>query len=171
MSAGTASSGGGSNRYEPPKKNNPVVEFVKGGGFVGAAVRGIKKSAAKSKAKKEANVEMGLGTDRMSNYSTGQGGTRQEGGGNNNGGDGALVEIAKGNVPGAVKKIVVAPKPITPTEAEVSQSAATDVVEDTIETRKKKTKAKGRSATILSSARGVRSDEGLTLGKRSLLGS
>ena len=91
--------------------------------------------------------------------------------GNNNGGDGALVEIAKGNVPGAVKKIVVAPKPITPTEAEVSQSAATDVVEDTIETRKKKTKAKGRSATILSSARGIRSDEGLTLGKKSLLGS
>ena len=43
--------------------------------------------------------------------------------------------------------------------------------EDTIETRKKKTKAKGRSETILSSARGVRSDEGLTLGKRSLLGS
>ena len=43
--------------------------------------------------------------------------------------------------------------------------------EDTIETKKKKIKAKGRSETILSSARGVRSDEGLTLGKRSLLGS
>ena len=75
-------------------------------------------------------------------------------------------------VPVVPKPIVpVVPKPITPTEAEVSQSAATDVVEDTIETRKKKTKAKGRSATILSSATGIRSDEGLTLGKKSLLGS
>ena len=87
------------------------------------------------------------------------------------GGQGSGAET-KPVVPVVPKPIVpVVPKPITPTEAEVSQSAATDVVEDTIETRKKKTKAKGRSATILSSARGVRSDEGLTLGKRSLLGS
>ena len=71
--------------------------------------------------------------------------------------------------------VPVIPKVIAPTESEVSQATATDTTadatEDTIETRKKKTKAKGRSATILSSARGVRSDEGLTLGKRSLLGS
>ena len=55
------------------------MDFVKGGGVVGAAVRGIKKGAAESKAKKEANVEMSLGTDRMSNYSTGQGGTKESG--------------------------------------------------------------------------------------------
>ena len=159
MGSNSASSGGGgSNRYEPKKKKNPVVEFVKGGGFVGAAVRGIKKSAAKSKAKKEANVEMGLGKDRMSNYSTSQGGTKQTGGENNN-------QVVQAPV------IPVIPKVIAPTESEVSQATATDATEDTIETRKKKTKAKGRSATILSSARGVRSDEGLTLGKRSLLGS
>ena len=31
-----AASGGGSNRYEPTPKKNPIVEFVKGGGFTGA---------------------------------------------------------------------------------------------------------------------------------------
>ena len=39
-----------------------------------------------------------------------------------------------------------------------------------IETRKKKAKAKGRSMTILSSSKGVTSDENLILGKKSLLG-
>ena len=62
---------------------------------------------------------------------------------------------------------------IAPTVAEVSQSnaanASTPVEEDPLYLRKKKTKAKGRSATILTSSKGV--DEGLTLGKKSLLGS
>jgi len=60
---------------------------------------------------------------------------------------------------------------ITPTEPEVSQSNAVNAVneEDPLYLRKKKTKAKGRSATILTSSKGV--DEGLTLGKKSLLGS
>ena len=122
-----------------------------------------KKNQAKvdRKNKAEANVEMGLGKDRMSNYSTSQGGTKQTGGDNNN-------QVVKAPV---VPVIPVIPKVVAPTESEVSQATATDATEDTIETRKKKTKAKGRSATILSSARGVRSDEGLTLGKRSLLGS
>ena len=119
-----------------------------------------KKNQAKvdRKNKAEANVEMGLGKDRMSNYSTSQGGTKQTGGENNN-------QVVQAPV------IPVIPKVIAPTESEVSQATATDATEDTIETRKKKTKAKGRSATILSSARGIRSDEGLTLGKKSLLGS
>ena len=62
---------------------------------------------------------------------------------------------------------------IAPTIAEVSQSnaanATTPVEEDPLYLRKKKTQAKGRSATILTSSKGV--DEGLTLGKKSLLGS
>ena len=60
---------------------------------------------------------------------------------------------------------------ITPTASEVSQSNAANAVnqEDPLYLRKKKTKAIGRSATILTSSKGV--DEGLTLGKKSLLGS
>ena len=44
-------SGGGSNRYEPPKKKNPIVEFIKGGGVTGAVVRGVTGAIEKSKAK------------------------------------------------------------------------------------------------------------------------
>jgi len=59
-----------------------------------------------------------------------------------------------------------APAPIiTPTVAEVSQSQATNM--DGYDARK--TKAKGRSSTIMTSSKGVE-DETLTLGRRSLLG-
>ena len=62
---------------------------------------------------------------------------------------------------------------LSPTTAEVSQSEAANATseEDSIYLRKKKTKAKGRSQTILTSSRGVTTDEGLTLGKKSLLGA
>ena len=69
------------------------------------------------------------------------------------------------------KKIFRSPTPptpapiITPTIAEVSQSQATSM--DGYDTRK--TKAKGRSSTIITSAKGVE-DETITLGKKSLLG-
>ena len=53
----------------------------------------------------------------------------------------------------------------SPTVAEVSQSAAVDA--DGYDLRK--TKAKGRSSTIMTSSKGV-SDETITLGKKSLLG-
>ena len=57
------------------------------------------------------------------------------------------------------------PTPVTPTVAEVSQSSATSA--DGYDSRK--TKAKGRSQTIMTSAKGVE-DESITLGKKSLLG-
>jgi len=58
-----------------------------------------------------------------------------------------------------------APAPITPTAPEVSQATATSM--DGYDSRK--TKAKGRSSTIITSSKGVE-DETLTLGKKSLLG-
>ena len=62
---------------------------------------------------------------------------------------------------------------LSPTTAEVSQSEAANATseEDPLYVRKKKTKAKGRSQTILTSSKGVTTDEGLTLGKKSLLGA
>ena len=51
MGGPSGPSGGGSNRYEPPKKKNPVVEFIKGGGVTGAVVRGVTGAIEKSKAK------------------------------------------------------------------------------------------------------------------------
>ena len=53
----------------------------------------------------------------------------------------------------------------SPTAPEVSQATATSM--DGYDSRK--TKAKGRSATIMTGSRGVE-DETLTLGRRSLLG-
>jgi len=58
-----------------------------------------------------------------------------------------------------------APPPTpTPTAPEVSQSKAADAYDP------RKTKARGRSTTIMTSSKGVE-DESLTLGKKSLLGS
>ena len=58
-----------------------------------------------------------------------------------------------------------APIAVAPTVAEVSQSEATSA--DGYDSRQ--TKAKGRSQTIMTSAKGVE-DESITLGKKSLLG-
>ena len=73
---------------------------------------------------------------------------------------------------GAVARITrpIRPTPtptpvISPTAPEVSQATATSM--DGYDSRK--TKAKGRSATIMTSSKGVE-DETLTLGRRSLLG-
>ena len=163
MGAGPSSSGGGdtgpANRYSTPKKK--VVDFIKDGGVTGMVVRSIKKSAAKSKAKKEANVEMGLGTDKMSNYSTSQGGTKQEGGGSDNNNNQTVeTPLRTGIFPmpkidGGEKAIILPPT----------------TSEDTIEKRKKKTKATGRSKSIMTSAKGVtKTSSDYSLGKPSLLG-
>ena len=58
-----------------------------------------------------------------------------------------------------------APTPVTPTAPEVSQATATSM--DGYDSRK--TKARGRSTTILTGSKGVE-DETLTLGRKSLLG-
>ena len=57
------------------------------------------------------------------------------------------------------------PAPVTPTAPEVSQATATSM--DGYDARK--TKARGRSTTILTGPRGVE-EETPTLGRRSLLG-
>ena len=65
----------------------------------------------------------------------------------------------------ATQAAVIKPIAVAPTVAEVSQSEATSA--DGYDLRK--TKAKGRSATIMTGSKGV-SDETITLGKKSLLG-
>lgn len=77
-----------------------------------------------------------------------------------------------GGVPAMVKSVVsgvktpTAPTPVSPTKAEVSQSAATNA--DGMDSASRKVKRKGRSATILTSATGVEGNA--TLGSQSLLG-
>ena len=74
---------------------------------------------------------------------------------------------------GGGNQVVTAPTEaiaMSPTEAEVSQSSTAQATpEEDIILRKRKTKARGRSPTIMSGVAGVTG--GLTLGKPSLLGS
>ena len=131
------------------------------GGNGGGSPNQMAKDKAKRDAKKTASVEMGLGSDRMSNYSIAQGGTRQERDGNNGN---QVVQSSTPKVPTVPEPVT----PITPTTAEVSQSTATDA--DSYDLRK--TKKKGRSMTILTSSKGIKTiDDKLTLGKPSLLGA
>jgi hypothetical protein len=81
--------------------------------------------------------------------------------GGNRGGDGGGAMTTSGQV-------VQAPTVTSPTEAEVSQSAATDATEDNILLRKRRTKARGRSLTIATTPTGATGS--LTLGRPSLLG-
>ena len=102
----------------------------------------------------------GLASLREVGYKTNQDMNRErQGGGNGN---------------NQVTQTTQVPKTIlSPTSAEVSQSEAANATseEDPLYVRKKKTKARGRSQTILTSSKGVTTDEGLTLGKKSLLGA
>ena len=78
---------------------------------------------------------------------------------------GGVAAIIRKN-PNIFKKVnTPAPIAVAPTVAEVSQSEATSA--DGYDLRK--TKAKGRSSTIMTSSKGVQ-DETITLGKKSLLG-
>ena len=76
---------------------------------------------------------------------------------------GGVAAIIRKN-PNIFKKVNT-PAPVAPTVAEVSQSEATSA--DGYDLRK--TKAKGRSATIMTGSKGVQ-DETITLGKKTLLG-
>ena len=68
---------------------------------------------------------------------------------------------------------------MSPTKTEVSQATATDAtatdatattLQESLATKKKKIKAKGRSVTILNKAKGISLDEDLILSDKSLLG-
>ena len=113
-----------------------------------------KKNQAKvdRKNKKEANVEMGLGTDKMSNYSVADGGTKIGGGSDNNN---TITQVTK----------------TAPTETEVSQATTTEADADTEANRLLKIKKRGRKMTMMSGAKGVtRTSSDYSLGKKSLLG-
>ena len=101
---------------------------------------------------KDANVEMGLGKDKMSNYGTNEGGTRE---GGDNGQDNNNSNITQ------------ATKVESPT-VETKVEKAADLNAEQILLRNKK---KGRSMTMMSGAKGVtKTSSDYSLGKKSLLG-
>ena len=84
--------------------------------------------------------------------------------------DGYGTVIQEGNGNQVVQAPLVATTMPVPgqTDAEVSQVTTTEA-EDPIELRKRRTKARGRNPTIMTGVTGV--NDGLTLGKKSLLGT
>ena len=150
-------------------KENPVKKFISGGGVIGAVTKPFREKTEAANRKFYEEKVVPAGKSKAPDYETYMknrlaGKTDAYGNPISQGGDrdGALVEIAKGNVPGAVAKIVKGQ-----TTAEVSQVSATEA-EDPIQLRKRKTKARGRSPTIMTGVTGATGS--LTLGKPSLLG-
>ena len=138
MGGPSASAGDGGFQQGPPKRST-------------LSKRNQAKADKKSKA--EANVEIGLGNDRMSNYSINEGGTREGGGGgegNNN----------NSNITQATKK----ESPTVETKIE----KAADLTAEQILLRNKK---RGRASSIMTSSQGVgKTSSNYELGKTSLLG-
>jgi len=121
-----------------------VGNFIKGGGVTGMVLSAIGK-----------NQEQNRRNKLTSQFASEEGriGLRNNnmGGGDNNN--------SATNVGGKIVKLA-------PTSAEISQSKATDVTYDS-----RKTKARGRSMTILTNSRGVGKNMSSVLGKKSLLGA
>jgi hypothetical protein len=131
-----------------------VGNFIKGGGLVGAAVRGVTNAVRRGRV----NTSL-MGT---SDY---QGSTTRSNVGDLGRGDGG----GQSNIGAATSSGVVVQSPTVtaPTTAEVSQVSAAEA-EDPILLRKRKTLARGRSITIATTPTGATGS--LTLGKPSLLG-
>ena len=147
-----------SSQLKTIQKKQKVVDFIVGGGITGAVLKGVENKIGEIK-------EQGRRNKLTSQFDSEEGVKRTYTPPNNDKGN---------NNSNAVVPLTTAAA-MSPTKAEVSQATATDATNTTLAEdytlRKKKTKATGRSSTILTSSRGVRSDEGLTLGKKSLLGS
>ena len=160
---GPSSSSGGdtgpANRYSTPKKK--VVDFIKGGGVPGLIFRtikkGIDKNKAKTKAKKEANVEMGLATDSIKNYTTATD--------NDNDGSSAS-SIVQPKVKSQMDNKDVKSTLITATgPTDIEMATTTELSEDEKLLKRKRGK---KTKTILSSVTGDNSKA--TLSNKTLLG-
>ena len=156
-SAGAGSSTGGSGG--PPKQNvvqkavSATVNYVKGGGMLGAGIRAVGRYNEKNNPRSKTNDPTGLYAEGLT---TGPRNNNNMSGGDG-GNDTAPTQVAT-NVGGT---IVTAPS-----SAEVSQSKATDVTYDS-----RKTKARGRSMTIRTNSQGVGNNMASVLGNKSLLGA
>ena len=155
-------------------KENPVKKFISGGGIIGAVTKPFreKTEAANRKFYEEKVVPAGKSKapdyetymkNRLAGKTDAYGNPISQG---DNGGGNDNNQTVLDNNANAETNLT---QPVTaPTTAEISQSEAADA--DDIYTRKKKSKARGRSMMTLTSSKGV-TDNKLTLGKPSLLGS
>ncbi|MDC0531944.1 hypothetical protein OAO03_01985 [Candidatus Pelagibacter ubique] len=168
MGGPSGGSGGGdtgpANRYRTPKKQ--VVDFIKGGGVVGAVVRGISKGIKKSRAiSKERKInDSYLGSpdyqgdvSAKRSYSVDPRTGRDNDNGNN---QVTQKSIEQPKVKSQMNNTDVKSDMITAEAPAITEMSADEIA--------LKNKRKGRKKTILTSVTGV--DDYPTLSKKTLLG-
>jgi len=167
MGGPSGGSGGGdtgpANRYRTPKKQ--VVDFIKGGGVVGAVVRGISKGIAKSKAKaKDRKInDSYLGSpDYQGDVSAKPRSIDPRTGRDNDNGNNQVTQksIEQPKVKSQMNN--------TDVKSDMITAEAPAITEMTADELALKNKRKGRKKTILTSVTGV--DDYPTLSKKTLLG-
>jgi len=165
---GKASSTKTKTKFGYTKPKSKFKTFIEGGGVIGAVTKPFmektgeinrkffnEKVVPAGKIKKGTTYESYMKA-RLAGKTDAYGNpTPNQGGGNDN-------QVAQSPLEATIMPVG------TPTAVEISQSEAADA--DDIYTRKKKSKARGRSMMTLTSSQGVK-DNKLTLGKPSLLGS
>jgi hypothetical protein len=155
-SSGPSGGGGGDNddnynaadAYFTPTKSKSILDYSPTFQIAKAVVNTVKNVFNKNNPRSNRNDPTGLYAEGLT---TGSRNNINMGGGDNNN--------SATNVGGKIVKLA-------PTSAEISQSKATDVTYDS-----RKTKARGRSMTILTNSRGVGNNMASVLGKKSLLGA
>ena len=146
-------------------KENPVKKFISSGGVIGAVTKPFReKTEAVNRKFFEEKVKP-AGKSKYSNY---EDYIRARGRGEVDAYGRTISKSDNGGATNTGGQVVQAPEVTAPTTAEVSQ-ATTTKAEDPIALRKRKIKAKGRNPTIMTGVTGV--NDGLTLGKKSLLGT
>ena len=130
-----------------------VINFITSGGITGAIIRGITSGVKNQKNLKQAKIDDALGGEMLTREKTNFTSSGGEGGQGNN--SNVVIPL--------IKNSLTTTTGIAPTAAEVSQSKAADAYDS------RKTKARGRSMTILTKPTGLK-DDTLTLGRKSLLG-
>ena len=143
------------------KAGSGIVDYIKTGGTIGLIAKTVGKAinyVTKNIGGRMTRTQVNTNQARLSGSQTFDYQKKSNPNINMGGGDSGNNNPAQ-NVGGKIIKL-------SPTSAEVSQSKATDVTYDS-----RKTKARGRSMTILTSARGLRGNTGSVLGSKSLLGA
>jgi len=166
--SGGNNGGGGNNnktKFGYTKPKNKVVEFIKGGGVVGAVVRGISKGIAKSKAKaKDRKInDSYLGSpDYQGDVSAKPRSIDPRTGRDNDNGNNQVTQksIEQPKVKSQMNNTDVKSDMITAEAPAITEMSADELA--------LKNKRKGRKKTILTSVTGV--DDYPTLSKKTLLG-
>ena len=145
-------------------RRNELRTFIKEGGVTGAIISGLTNGEEVNRKFFEEKVKPA----GKSKYDTYEDYIRARGRGEVDAYGRTITKSDNGGAIASSGQVVQAPEVTAPTTAEVSQATTTDVVEDPIELRKRRVKARGKTPTIMTGVTGVTAD--LTLGKPSLLG-